>query len=491
MACLLSVSHCRTETSRTTSASFRGLTDRTLCWSAHGTARPDGVPEEAWRPTALEEDMADDDATARRTTKATAAKGARKATVKRSSAAGAPAQPAATKKAGARKAVAGTPATRKAAAAPVTRKAAPAKKAVTANKAVTTKKASTTKKAGTARKAPPAPNAGAIVAPRKKEPPPLRLAAEQTFDDDWDEPTAEPVREDPQARIRAVLRAAAMSLEAGDAPAAQAPAPPRPSPAPPAPDEPVTRVLVSPAPVDDEDLHEELETEYEDEDEDEDAAWAPPEVLDDDTVVIASAPSPTTTTPDPAPTTELPEPTPPARPPLPPTGVISAPTPAAAPAPEKKPRRGPRRLILAILLIAIVAVAAIVAYSLLRDEGVDYSKLKVGDCFDSSSSNEVRGIKVEPCSEPHNSEIFFLVTHPAGPDEPYPGKDVLVQFAADACLGQPLTDYLGIPLEQSKLKDFEIVPQESAWEKGRRVLVCGIDTGGEGDITGSVKGTRR
>jgi hypothetical protein len=66
-----------------------------------------------------------------------------------------------------------------------------------------------------------------------------------------------------------------------------------------------------------------------------------------------------------------------------------------------------------------------------------------------------------------------------------------VQFAADACLGQPLTDYLGVPLEQSTLKDFEIVPQQSAWEDGRRVLVCGLDTGGQGEITGSVKGTRR
>ncbi len=83
------------------------------------------------------------------------------------------------------------------------------------------------------------------------------------------------------------------------------------------------------------------------------------------------------------------------------------------------------------------------------------------------------------------------MTHPAGPDDPYPGRDALVQYAADNCLGRPLTDYLGIPLEQSQLKDFEIVPQESAWKDGRRTLVCGLDTGGQGDVTGSVKGTRR
>ena len=100
-------------------------------------------------------------------------------------------------------------------------------------------------------------------------------------------------------------------------------------------------------------------------------------------------------------------------------------------------------------------------------------------------------MKVKPCAQAHDSEIFFIVNHPAGPNEPYPGKDTLVQFAADTCLGQPLTDYLGIPLEQSRLKDFEIVPQESAWKGGRRVLVCGLDTGGQGKLVGSVKGTKR
>ena len=155
------------------------------------------------------------------------------------------------------------------------------------------------------------------------------------------------------------------------------------------------------------------------------------------------------------------------------------------------PLAGAARVISILALVAYLVGGGVFAYVALTDDGVDYSKLKVGDCFDSASSNEVRGVKVKPCEEPHNSEIFFVVEHPAGPDEPYPGKDTLVQFAADACLGQPLTEYLGIPLEQSSLKDFEIVPQDSAWEDGKRLLVCGLDTGGEGRITGSVKGTRR
>ncbi len=143
------------------------------------------------------------------------------------------------------------------------------------------------------------------------------------------------------------------------------------------------------------------------------------------------------------------------------------------------------RIVAGVVVLALLAVGAVAL--LARNNGTDYSKLKVGECFDSSKSNQVRGITVKSCAKSHDSEVFLLVTHPAGPKDAYPGKDALVQFAADACLGQPLTDYIGTPLEQSKYKDFEIVPQESAWKDGRRVLVCGIDTGGQGPVKGSAK----
>lgn len=260
-----------------------------------------------------------------------------------------------------------------------------------------------------------------------------------------------------------------------------------------------------------EDLEEEaaaglVEDDWSDDDLPEDDAedWSAPEILeepDDEMLTVASAPSPRLSAPAPpprgatlAPPTPPSAPTPPARPPSAATDFTPPPF-ETKPAPGRK--RGRSRLKGVVLVLAgLVALAALVAgalwaYDNFRDEGIDYSELKVGDCFDSTASNEIRGIEVKSCAEPHNSEIFFLVTHPAGPSDAYPGKDALVQYAADNCLGQPLTDYLGIPLEQSKLKDFEIVPQESAWKDGRRVLVCGLDTGGEGDITGSVKGTRR
>jgi len=504
--------------------------------------------------------MADDEARARRTTRATAG-GAKKAPVEK--AATPPARKAAAKTAAAKKAapVAKAPRVQKAA-----KKAAPAAKAASARKAAAKKAAPAAKKAAPAKRAAPrkAParkagptgqGRGAVLAPRPRKAPSLRLAAEQTMEDEWEPPAPEPPREDPHARIRSLLRDAALQIE-GKAPAPPAPAEPAPEPSArttAGEGDEVTRVLVAPAPPEedewraDEEVEEDPELVAEDVDggwddddvpeDDEEDDWSPPEVLEEDDqegelLTVASAPSPRLSgTPSPAPPAQayIPPPAPPSLADPAPTTEFTPPPFEAEPAAAPGKKAGAGRSVLAILLslilpvigavigfflarrarsegaalsgvaravsvlllVAWLAVAGVVAYNTFIDEGIDYSQLKVGDCFDSSTSNEIRGIKVKPCSEPHNSEIFFIVTHPGGPAEPYPGKDALVQYAADNCLGQPLTDYLGIPLEQSQLKDFEIVPQESAWKDGRRVLVCGLDTGGEGKITGSVRGTRR
>ena len=291
-----------------------------------------------------------------------------------------------------------------------------------------------------------------------------------------------PEAADPNARVRAILRAAAATVAARDGGAGAAPRRGAPAPTAPFAQEtgepvvPVTTVLVAPLPGAggprvEPDVDVAPGPAAEDKAGWEEAEWAPPEVLEAPVVPAVAAPAPAPASPEP--------------PAWAPPAAAAAP---AAGAPKKR-RRG-LLVLLVLLVLAVVAVGGVLL-ALAGDEGVDYSKLKVGDCFDSSSSNEVRGVKVISCAKPHNSEIFFLVTHPAAKGDVYPGKDQLVQFAADSCLGQPLADYLGIPLEQSKLKDFEIVPQESAWKDGRRLLVCGIDTGTDGKISGSVKGARR
>jgi hypothetical protein len=147
------------------------------------------------------------------------------------------------------------------------------------------------------------------------------------------------------------------------------------------------------------------------------------------------------------------------------------------------------RVIAVLSLVGWLAVAGLVVASVVRPDGVDYAKLKPGDCIDTPEGTEVRRLTVRSCDDPHDAEVFAVVTHPAAADAPFPGTDDLLAYAANACLGQPFTDYIGIPRGQSQLTEFEIVPESEAWFEGRRGLVCAVDKADRTPLTGSVKGS--
>ena len=147
------------------------------------------------------------------------------------------------------------------------------------------------------------------------------------------------------------------------------------------------------------------------------------------------------------------------------------------------------RVVAVLSLLAWATVAGVVVTSLVSPDGVDYAKLKAGDCIDTPEGTEVRRLTIRSCDEPHDAEVFAVVTHPAATDDAFPGTDALLAYAANACLGQTFTDYVGIPRGQSKLTEFEIVPESEAWFEGRRGLVCAVDNADRSPLTASVKGS--
>ena len=144
-----------------------------------------------------------------------------------------------------------------------------------------------------------------------------------------------------------------------------------------------------------------------------------------------------------------------------------------------------------VSLVAWLAVAGIVIANVVQPDGVDYAKLKAGDCIDTPEGTEVRRLTVRACDEAHDAEVFAVVIHPAAPATPSRAPTALLEYAATACLGQPFTDYVGIPRGQSPLTEFEIVPESEAWAEGRRGLVCAVDNPDRSPLTGSVKGSAR
>lgn len=147
-----------------------------------------------------------------------------------------------------------------------------------------------------------------------------------------------------------------------------------------------------------------------------------------------------------------------------------------------------------IALVALVAWASVGAFALartVRPTGVDYASLKAGDCIETPGGAEVRRVDVVACDGPHDAEVFAVVSYPAAAGEAFPGTPALLEFAANACLGQAFVDYVGVPRIRSQLTDYEILPKKQAWSEGRRGLICVVDSSDGQPLTGSVRGIRR
>lgn len=100
-------------------------------------------------------------------------------------------------------------------------------------------------------------------------------------------------------------------------------------------------------------------------------------------------------------------------------------------------------------------------------------QLRVGDCFDDDTDlgEEVSSLAAIPCAEPHGSEVYALVDHLGGDEDPYPGEDVISQYSEDVCI-PPFASYVGTPYEQSRLFITFLYPTAESWGLDDREIVC-------------------
>jgi hypothetical protein len=123
--------------------------------------------------------------------------------------------------------------------------------------------------------------------------------------------------------------------------------------------------------------------------------------------------------------------------------------------------------------------------------------VRVGDCFNdppdliSSADALIESFVAVPCSEPHDNEVYALVDHPAGDDQPFPGIDALDEYGAGVCFSA-FRPYVGRSYESSELDFFSFTPSEEGWERiDDREIICALYEVNLARLTGSMRGTRR
>lgn len=116
--------------------------------------------------------------------------------------------------------------------------------------------------------------------------------------------------------------------------------------------------------------------------------------------------------------------------------------------------------------------------------------LQVGDCFNQPPDGNISEVAAVPCDSAHDNEVFATFDMEGGDDADYPG-DAAVQTAAEECIGDTFTDYVGIEFAQSRFGVFPITPTQDTWESdlNDREIICTANAVDGTQITGSIKDT--
>jgi len=117
---------------------------------------------------------------------------------------------------------------------------------------------------------------------------------------------------------------------------------------------------------------------------------------------------------------------------------------------------------------------------------VDAFNIRVGDCFDDSSSydDEVDSLPGVPCSQPHDNETYavFDVTVSS-----YPQDDAMAELANESCL-ERFETFVGKEYQSSTLEIMTLYPTAQSWRQDDREVICAVYDMNAAKLEGSVKG---
>ena len=152
-------------------------------------------------------------------------------------------------------------------------------------------------------------------------------------------------------------------------------------------------------------------------------------------------------------------------------------------------------------LIVPVAAAGAVGYGYLtqvdRDASgaivgagnVDAFDIRVGDCFNDSSSgsDEIESVRGVPCANPHDNEVYAVFDLTISE---FPGDEAVYELAFDACLDR-FEPFVGHDYETSILDIYAIYPTRDGWNSlNDREVVCALYDLEAKKLEGTMKGSR-
>ncbi|HZD23307.1 MAG TPA: septum formation family protein [Acidimicrobiia bacterium] len=119
---------------------------------------------------------------------------------------------------------------------------------------------------------------------------------------------------------------------------------------------------------------------------------------------------------------------------------------------------------------------------------LDVTAMQPGDCFNDPEEfwEEVTHVDAVPCSEPHDNEVFAVLSVGSALGDEFPGVDVLDQYTYESCLA-PFEEYTTGPYAKSSLEVFAFFPTEEGWNQDDREFSCVLFARAFSKLTGSAR----
>ena len=116
-------------------------------------------------------------------------------------------------------------------------------------------------------------------------------------------------------------------------------------------------------------------------------------------------------------------------------------------------------------------------------------ELEEGDCFNQEESEEIADVDIVSCNDPHQYEVYAVVSIAEPLGLPFPGPNRVADVAANLCL-ERFEEFVARPYADSLLEISTLSPSLESWEDlDDREVICSLydleDIYMEGSMLGS------
>jgi hypothetical protein len=127
------------------------------------------------------------------------------------------------------------------------------------------------------------------------------------------------------------------------------------------------------------------------------------------------------------------------------------------------------RWIIGIGLVAVISIGVLVFRDFLPSNA---GELKMGDCFDVPTGDEVGDVQHHPCTDPHDGEVIFVGDFTGA--AAYPTQDAFDAWVKTECIDKAFPAYVGASFDVREDIDLGyFYPKSEQWSKDKQ-MICYI-----------------